>query len=193
MPRRVVSGGALWQLLTSQFLHDPVWPWHILGNLWTLWVFGPALERTWGKWRFLRFYLLCGIGAGVTQVAAAYLPRQSPDVPVIGASGALFGLLAGYALWFPRERLVLFPFPMALPARVVALLYGALTIALAASASGESRIAHWAHLGGLVAGWFLLSCRVGAVRLWGDLLWRLRVRKVRVAPASRRHGPVLPP
>jgi membrane associated rhomboid family serine protease len=168
VPRSVVESLALWQLFTYMFLHAPGDLTHILFNMLTLYWIGTALEQTWGKRRFLRFYILCGLGAGVSVVVLNYVFR-SPDVWTIGASGAIYGLLLAFGILFPdAQMLFMFLFPM--KARHMVLLLGAISFLLTFRASGGA-VSHVAHLGGLVTGFFLLKSRslpafdvLGAVR-----------------------------
>lgn len=145
-------------LLTSQFLHGDLL--HLLFNLWTLWLFGRAVEDRLGSLRFLAFYLGCGIAAGL---AHALVHPASP-VPTIGASGAISGVLGCYARLFPFSRLVLFvpvlflPLFFEVPALLFALFWLMTQIvpglfALGTGLSGG--IAWWAHIGGFAAGWLI--------------------------------------
>src|SRR5262245_21451046 len=92
----------LWQLVTYMFLHSPDGPFHILFNMLVLWMFGCDIERLWGGRRFLRYYLICGIGAGIANCAFAFMQPQT-----IGASGAIFGVIVAYGMLFP-DRTILF-------------------------------------------------------------------------------------
>src|SRR5262245_46446281 len=102
-PKAVVESGRVWQLVTYMFLHGGVR--HIFFNLLLLWMIGVELERTWRTSYFTKFYFACGLGAGVTQVLLGFLPgsigSQFYVTATIGASGALYGLLLAYALYFP--------------------------------------------------------------------------------------------
>jgi membrane associated rhomboid family serine protease len=149
-----------WPLLTHQFLHSG-WL-HIIGNMWTLWIFGDNVEDRMGPLRFAIFYLTCGVLAGLTHL----LTQPHSTVPTVGASGAISGVLGAYLLLFPTARLVvLFPV-LFLPLffEVPAVLYlgmwffiqffgGAMALAGPAHVGG---IAWWAHIGGFVTG--LLLC-----------------------------------
>ena len=98
-----VLHGAVWQLVTYQFLHDPYGFTHILFNMLTLWMFGQTLERDWGTKRFLQYYFLCGIGAGIC-VVLANLAFGTLGTRTIGASGAIYGLLMAFGLLYPKPR-----------------------------------------------------------------------------------------
>ncbi|MCX7848083.1 MAG: rhomboid family intramembrane serine protease [bacterium] len=162
---RAAWSGHLWYMryapfLTSIFLHGG-WA-HLLLNLWTLWVFGPAVEDRLGHMRFLGFYLATGIAASV---AHAVVNSTSP-VPVLGASGAIAGVIGCYVRLFPRARLVLMipivfvPFFFEIPALVFAgfwlwsqIIPGVIGLMLPPGCCG---IAWWAHIGGFCAGWLLM-------------------------------------
>lgn len=170
VPARYTDGGwgaahglSRWDLLpfaTSMFLHGGFM--HILSNLWTLWVFGPALEDRLGPRRFLALYIVSGLAAGLVHV----LFNFSSAVPTIGASGAIAGVIAAYARRFPYawvnilQPIVIVPVFFMMPALVFAGLWffsqvmqAAGSLALPAGAGG---IAWWAHIGGFVAGWMLV-------------------------------------
>jgi membrane associated rhomboid family serine protease len=147
---------AVWQLVTYMFVHGG--PSHILFNMLTLWLMGVELERRWGTTFFTKFYFACGIGAGLTQVLLGILPFEFAGQfyypSTIGASGAIYGLLLAYALYFPtRPILMFFIFPV--PAKYFVMILGA--IALLFAAGGGGGVAHTAHLGGLVTGYFYLK------------------------------------
>ncbi|MEJ7736143.1 MAG: rhomboid family intramembrane serine protease [Chitinophagaceae bacterium] len=136
----------VWQLVTHMFMHSRGTIFHIVFNMFGLWMFGSVLEKRWGSKRFLQFYLLCGIIAGI-----AHLLFSGGYASAVGASGAIMGILAGFAYLFPNNELylMLIPIPIkakyAIPALMALDLFGAF--------SGQSsNIAHWAHLGGALAG-----------------------------------------
>jgi membrane associated rhomboid family serine protease len=154
-PVRVVRGLQLWQLGTYMFLHAGLF--HIIFNMLALWMFGAELERKWGTRFFLRFYFVTGVGAALMTVAFSLLPfgvaQQLYRSAVIGASGAIFGLLLAYALYFPdRPIYMYFLFPIA--ARTFVLIMGA--IALYTSISEAGGVAGATHLGGLAVGYVYL-------------------------------------
>ncbi len=148
-----------WPLLTSMFLHGG-WL-HIIGNMWTLWIFGDNVEDRMGHFRFLIFYLLCGFAAGIVHIYT----NANSTIPTVGASGAIAGVMGAYFYLFPRARVVvmipvfIFPFFFEMPA-VLYLGVWALTqvfsgtLALATS-SEVGGIAWWAHVGGFVTGMLL--------------------------------------
>ncbi len=145
-----------WPFLTSMFLHGG-WL-HLIGNLWTLWIFGDNVEDRMGPFRFLAFYLLCGLVAGITHA----LTNASSTVPTVGASGAIAGVMGAYFVLYPRARvltlipILIFPLFLEVPAVVflavwfLAQVFSG-TLALASS-SEVGGIAWWAHGGGFLAG-----------------------------------------
>jgi membrane associated rhomboid family serine protease len=146
VPVQVVKSFYIWQLATYMFLHGGLW--HILWNMLTLWMFGVQLEQTWRTERFLRFYLLCGVGAGVCVVLMAYL-FGDPRVATIGASGAIFGVLAASAaLWPDSIILAFFFFPMKM--KYFVMIIGAITFYN--SFDPNSPVSDIAHLSGLLFG-----------------------------------------
>ncbi len=161
-----------WQLITHAFMHDGIL--HIAMNMLCLLMFGSELEAYWGSRRFLVFYTVCTLGAGLCQTAVATLMLVENGwlITSLGASGGVFGLLAGYAMEFPDRRVGLMFLPMLIKARTLVLLFAAMQLALAFSGldTGE---AHFAHLGGMLFGWLL-------VRYWR------RPRPPQAPPPSRR-------
>ena len=161
VPVAVVEHLRLWQLVTYMFLHGGIF--HILFNMLALWLFGAELERTWGTRYFLKFYFVTGIGAGFLTVVFSLLPfefaRYLYVADIIGASGAIYGLLLAYALYFPdRPIYMYFVFPI--PAKIFVLIIGG--IALMSSISGvQGGVANATHLGGILVGYlFLKSARI---------------------------------
>jgi membrane associated rhomboid family serine protease len=172
VPGQVVFSFAIWQLVTYMFLHDPLGFWHILFNMLSLWMFGLDLERTWGTKRFLQYYFLCGIGAGICVVLAnAILPGGSMSSRTIGASGAIYGLLLAFGVLYP-DRTVLFSFLFPIKAKYFVMILG--VIAFMSSIAGtDNNVSHVAHLGGMIFGYlYLRSARnisfnpVGVARDW---------------------------
>ena len=180
VPEAVLERFWVWQLATYMFLHAS--PMHILFNMLGVWMFGVELERMWGTAFFARFYAITGIGAGITVVAASLLPvealQQTYAASTIGASGALYGLLMAFALYFPtRTFLVFFVFPV--QARYFVMILGAM--ALLFSLGGGAGVAHTAHLGGLLSGYlYLKGKRLNVISeiQYRYLKWRInRMRK----------------
>ncbi len=137
-----------YQLVTHMFAHDPGNFFHILFNMYALWLFGSVLERVWGPKRFLIFYLVCGLAAGTAQMLLT-------NAPAIGASGAIMGLLAAFAYLFPNTQFYILPFPFPIKAKYMVAIYAAIDL-FGGLAPGSDNIAHFAHLGGLVMGFILV-------------------------------------
>jgi membrane associated rhomboid family serine protease len=152
-PRDVLGGLALWQPFTYMFLHSTGGFGHILFNMLALWMIGTELERTWGTRFFTKYYLITGLGAAATQLLLGVFSDTFYYTTTIGASGAIYGLLLAYAMYFPHRMLILFIFPV--PARIAVLILGA--IAFLSAMGGAGGIAHSAHLGGLVVGYLYLK------------------------------------
>jgi len=182
-PRNVIGRGWVWQLGTYMFLHEVSTLWHIGLNMLTLWMFGGDLERLWGGTGFLRYYLICGVGAGLTVLAIAH----ASGVPTIGASGALFGILLAYGMQFP-DRILLISFVLPVRARWFVLFMGLITLyyILAAPRAGISDLA---HLGGLVFGWLYLKRAWRVRQLVAEMRWHWRRRRFRVYGGDDRRGP----
>ncbi len=157
VPRAVFEQLAIWQLVTYMFLHGDVF--HILFNMLLLWMFGTELERTWGTRFFTKYYFVTGIGAAVTSLLWSISPLPFADSMydsvMIGASGAVYGILLAYALYFPhRPILMYFVFPV--PAKYFVMIMGAIAF-LSSIGSAGTGVAHTAHLGGLVVGYLYLK------------------------------------
>jgi rhomboid family protein len=148
-----------WQLITYGFLHDPGNWAHIFFNMFALFMFGRTLEQYWGARRFVLYYLICVVAAGITQLTVQAWGGVQEET--IGASGGVFGVLLAFAWYFPRQRLYIIPIPIPIPAwlfvtgyALVELFFGVAGQLHGQAASGGSQpsIAHFAHLGGLLGG-----------------------------------------
>ncbi len=151
-----------YQIVTHMFMHADFM--HIFFNMYALFLFGPPLERLFGEQRFLIFYLLTGFGALALHLFVKYLelqygsvPAASANIPVLGASGAVFGLLVGFGMKFPKVVLQLIFPPIALQARYFVLIYIVLELFLGLSPYSGGGVAHWAHLGGALFGFLLIK------------------------------------
>jgi membrane associated rhomboid family serine protease len=138
-----------WQLLTYAFLHDPHNLWHIVLNMFPLFMFGGALETYWGGRRLVLYYLVCVLAAAATQLAVEHAAGSGG--PVIGASGGVFGILLAFAWYFPRQRLYVIPIPLPIPAWLFVTVYGVIELFLGVTGR-EQGVAHFAHLGGMLGG-----------------------------------------
>jgi len=146
-----------WQLVTYMFMHAS-WP-HLFFNMFALWMFGRILEYDLGTKRFIIFYFVSGIGAGLTQLLIS-----SAAAVTVGASGAIFGVLLAFGMLHPNDRIMLLFPPIPMKAKYFVIGYGALELIIGISNPGGS-IAHFAHLGGMLWGWLLL------------VYWRRRARQ----------------
>ena len=140
----------LWQLITYIFLHGDVS--HILFNLIALWMFGGEIENYWGSKKFLFYFFFCGIGAGICTVIIS--PYQF--IPVIGASGAIYGILLAFGWLFPN-RLIYIYFLFPIPAKYFVLIYGFLEFIYFSRGGTGGGVAHLTHLGGLLFGLFYMA------------------------------------
>jgi membrane associated rhomboid family serine protease len=147
-----LPGFEVWQLLTYGFLHGGLT--HLFFNMFALYMFGGEIERLLGTRRFVTYYLVCVVGAAVAQLVVIS-NINAPPVPTVGASGGVFGLLLAFGMAFPRRRIMLLFPPIPMPAWLFVTLYGLLELYLGVTGSGQG-VAHFAHLGGMVAGFVLL-------------------------------------
>ena len=148
-----VSGSPFmpWQLITYGFLHGNLT--HIMFNMFGLWMFGRELERMMGQKRFLTYYATCVIGAGLVQLIVA--GSQGGLYPTIGASGGVFGILLAYGMAFPNRMVMLMFPPIPMKAKYMVILFGIMELYLGVSGSAPG-VANFAHLGGMLFGFFLL-------------------------------------
>lgn len=175
VPSKVVGDFWLWQPFTYLFLHAGVL--HLLFNLFALWMFGMPVEAQWGGREFLRYFLICGVGAGLFNVALT----PGSDAPIIGASGAIFGLLVAFAMLYPDAVVYLYFF-FPIKAKHMALLFGVLEFTAGFSARTPA-VARFAHLGGMVIGYVYIR--------WGWLI-RTRARAVLQESIKPALGPRRP-
>jgi membrane associated rhomboid family serine protease len=138
-------------VVTYAFLHGSVS--HLVFNMLGLWMFGADLERVWGAKRLLLLYAVSVLGAAAAQLAVAAVTGSV--YPTVGASGGLFGILVAFAMVFPTRKIMPLIPPIPMPAPVFVTLYGALELLLGVTGS-VAGVAHFAHLGGLAAGWLLV-------------------------------------
>lgn len=156
-----------YQIFTHMFAHSPGTIFHIIFNMYSLWLFGSQLENYWGSKRFLSFYLLCGVGAAALHLGVQYFRCEQvlQDVllnrvntrslagaiaPALGASGAVMGIFAAYAFLFPNTRMMIIPIPIPIKVKWLMLLFAA--VDLFGGIQGTDNIAHFAHLGGAITG-----------------------------------------
>lgn len=164
------------QLITYMFMHGGFT--HLFFNMFALFMFGRVLESVWGPKRFLTFYMLTGIGAGIIQQLAQYIYFDTQlsaytsvnlgngfIIPMteylnmwntVGASGAIYGILMAFAMTFPNERLFIIPIPFPIKAKYFVILYGAIELFTGLSPRAGDNVAHFAHLGGMLFGLLLI-------------------------------------
>jgi membrane associated rhomboid family serine protease len=167
-----------WQFVSYMFMHSTQTPMHIVFNMIGLWMFGSALENIWGAKRFLLFYLICGIGAGLVQMLASRIDMLILDsqysrgaisfaegqlryarivLPsIVGASGAIMGIFAGFAYLFPNTPLMLMFIPIPIKAKYLMMGLIALDLFGGFRPGGNTGIAHFAHIGGALIGLILV-------------------------------------
>ncbi len=139
-----------WQLITYMFLHGGFF--HLLLNMFALWMFGVELENTWGQKRFLTYYFICGIGAGLCNLLIA--PLFGPVGPTVGASGSIYGILVAFGYLFPNRNIYIYGL-IPVKAKYLVIIYMLLELFSVSSGSNDG-IAHFAHLGGGVIGFIYL-------------------------------------
>ncbi len=161
-----------WQPLTHMFMHGGFW--HLFFNMYTLYIFGSVLERVWGAKKFLVFYFVTGLGAALIHTGVEWLEMQSwlaqaaegsasamasihalKMTPTVGASGAIYGVLMGYAMLYPDSIMTLIFPPISMKAKWFVLIFAAIELLTGVTGTGGG-IAHFAHLGGLVFGFLLM-------------------------------------
>lgn len=150
-PAGVLKSGAFWQLGTYLFLHGGIW--HLIFNMLTLWMFGTPLERDWGTRRFLKYYFICGIGAGLFDVTLNALIGNW-NTSTIGASGAIYGLLLGFGVCYP-DVTVLMGFLFPIKAKYMVMIYAAVELWM--STGVNTGVSNIAHLGGMAVGFVYLK------------------------------------
>ena len=155
-PYLVVRQRAIWQVVTYMFVHGGTW--HILFNMLALFIFGTPLERRLGSSEFLLYYFIAGVGAGLATLVVNWYTGLA-IIPVVGASGAIYGLLLAYATLYPDARLFIFGI-LPLRAPIAVLLFAGL--ALFSQLTGtRNGVAHLTHLAGLVFGYLYFLIRMG--------------------------------
>jgi membrane associated rhomboid family serine protease len=141
-----------WQVLTYAFLHGN-WL-HLLMNMLALFMFGSEIERVWGERRYLVYYTACVIGAAAAQLLVTSI-QAGPPYPTVGASGGVFGLLLAFGMTFPRRIIVLIFPPIPMPAWLFVTVFGALELVFGVTGT-QAGVAHFAHLGGMAAGFMMI-------------------------------------
>ena len=179
----MASDFKLYQLITYMFIHAGFE--HIFFNMFALWMFGVVVENTWGPKKFLFYFIVCGIGAGLVQEIVQFVEfsrlqlsslsvaevipvlNESGDIvrmsvgeylnkwTTFGASGAVYGILLAFGLLYPDQRIFIFPLPIPIKAKWFVLLYVVIELFFAYKYSGDG-VAHFAHLGGMLFGWLII-------------------------------------
>ncbi|MDD2329763.1 MAG: rhomboid family intramembrane serine protease [Bacteroidales bacterium] len=163
-----------WQILTHIFMHGNFG--HLLFNMYALWMFGSVLEQLWGPKKFLLYYLITGLGAAALHMGVQWIEASSlvnainengadamnaltryrilMNTPTVGASGAVYGILLAYGMLFPNNELRIIFLPIALKAKYFVIIFAVIELILGLVGGGN--IAHFAHLGGMIFGYFLI-------------------------------------
>jgi len=149
------QGFAPWQLVTYGFLHGGFA--HIFFNMLGLYMFGSDIERLFGSRYFLAYYFACLVSAALCQLVVVSL-AGGPAFPTVGASGALYGLLLAFGMYFPRRMVMLIFPPIPMQARVFVIVFGALELLFGVMGTADG-VAHFAHLGGMLGGWLVIQYR----------------------------------
>lgn len=158
----VDTGFGLWQLVTYGLLHGGIG--HLFFNMFALYMFGLPIEQAWGSRRFVIYYVVCIVGAGVVQLATAAATGEI--YPTIGASGGVFGLLLAFGMMYPNQRILLLIPPIPIRAKYFVVGYGLLTLFFGVTGT-MAGVAHFAHLGGMLFG-------LGMILYWGRSDYRRR-------------------
>ena len=142
-----------WQVVSYMFMHGGFW--HLFFNMYSLYIFGMAVERILGQKKYLILYFLAGLGAAAAQLGVQALDPAIQDVPTVGASGCIYGIIVAFAMIFPEARLTLIFPPVTLSAKWMAIIF--IGIELITGITGtQAGVAHFAHLGGALIGWLLI-------------------------------------
>ncbi|MFA5445384.1 MAG: rhomboid family intramembrane serine protease [Bacteroidales bacterium] len=163
-----------WQIVTHIFMHGNFG--HLLFNMYALWMFGSVLEQLWGPKKFLLYYLVTGLGAAALHMGVQWIEASSlvnainengadamnalaryrilMNTPTVGASGAVYGILLAYGMLFPNNELRIIFLPIALKAKYFVIIFAVIELILGLIGGGN--IAHFAHLGGMIFGYFLI-------------------------------------
>ena len=161
VPKLIWSEFMIWQPVTYLFFHGGIW--HVLINMFVLWMFGSELERLWGKQHFLKYYFVTGVGSGI--ITAIFSLHST--TPVVGASGAVFGVLLAYGLTYPNRTVYLYGI---IPIRSILFVIGIGVLAFISSFDGTTQISHITHLAGMAIGYVMLKRRWQ----WKDIWFSIR-------------------
>ena len=157
VPKQIWSQFMIWQPVTYLFFHGGIW--HVLINMFVLWMFGSELERLWGKQHFLKYYFITGIGSGIITTMFSL----HSTTPVVGASGAVFGVLLAYGITYPNRIVYLYGI---IPIKSILFVIGIGVIAFISSFNGTTQISHITHLAGMAIGYIMLKRRWQWKDIW---------------------------
>ena len=161
VPKLIWSAFMIWQPVTYLFFHGGIW--HVLINMFVLWMFGSELERLWGKQHFLKYYFVTGVGSGI--ITANFALHST--TPVVGASGAVFGVLLAYGLTYPNRTVYLYGI---IPIKSILFVIGIGVLAFISSFDSTTQISHITHLAGMAIGYVMLKRRWQ----WKDIWFSIR-------------------
>ena len=170
VPKMVWSEFMIWQPFTYLFFHGGIW--HVLINMFVLWMFGSELERIWGKGHFLKFYFVTGVGAGLVTMIFGL----NSMTPIVGASGAVYGVLLAYGLTYPNRTVYLYGI---IPIKSLWFVIGIGVIAFMSSFDNVSQISHLTHLSGMMIGYLMLKHPVRFNDLWFTIRKRTLEYKIK--------------
>jgi membrane associated rhomboid family serine protease len=170
VPKLVWSEFMIWQPFTYLFFHGGIW--HLLINMFVLWMFGSELERLWGKKHFLKFYFVTGVGAGLVTMIFGL----NSMTPIVGASGAVYGVLLAYGLTYPNRTVYLYGI---IPIKSLWFVIGIGVIAFMSSFDNVSQISHLTHLSGMMIGYLMLKRPVRFNDLWFTIRKRTLEYKIK--------------
>ena len=170
VPKMVWSEFMIWQPFTYLFFHGGIW--HLLINMFVLWMFGSELERLWGKKHFLKFYFVTGVGAGLVTMIFGL----NSMTPIVGASGAVYGVLLAYGLTYPNRTVYLYGI---IPIKSLWFVIGIGVIAFMSSFDNVSQISHLTHLSGMMIGYLMLKRPVRFNDLWFTIRKRTLEYKIK--------------
>ena len=170
VPKLVWSEFMLWEPFTYLFFHGSIW--HVLINMFVLWMCGSELERLWGKEHFLKFYFVTGVGAGLVTIIFGL----NSMTPIVGASGAVYGVLLAYGLTYPNRTVYLYGI---IPIKSLWFVIGIGVIAFMSSFDNVSQISHLTHLSGMVIGYLMLKRPVRFNDLWFTIRKRTLEYKIK--------------
>ncbi len=194
IPQNAIFGLEVWRFFTYMFLHGGFF--HIGFNMFALWMFGTQIESRWGKRTFLIYYLVCGLGGAITY-GLFNLAGMSAFIPMIGASGAVYGILLAYGLTFP-DAVILVGMIIPMKAKYAVLLFGLIELMSTASHSAGN-VANLAHLGGMITGFVFLKMTIPSLSAglgsgaslsgaWKRWQTKRRLKVVRPEPRDRGNG-----